>query len=80
MLTAKDFYDICCPNTDGYFKSLLYDFSQILIASEIFTKKICGELFCFLGNVLIGLYTTYIHKINNFRLVYCLKVDRYNRY
>jgi len=38
----------------------------------------CGEFFCFLGNMLIGVYTTYIQKINNFRLVvcspaYCLK-------
>jgi len=76
MLTAKDFYDICCPHTDGHFRSLLYDFSQILVASEVYTKKmtknavlqkICGDFFCFLGNVLIGVYTTYIHKINNFR-------------
>jgi len=87
-LTAKYFYDICCPYTDGYFRSLLYDFSQILVASEVFThtkmtknavlKKICGEFFCFLGNMLIGVYTTYIQKINNFRLLlcspaYCLK-------
>jgi len=30
-LTAKYFYNICCPYTDGYFRSLIYDFSQILI-------------------------------------------------
>jgi len=34
-LTAKDFYDIYCPYTDVYFRSLLYDFSQIWIASEV---------------------------------------------
>jgi len=44
-----------------------------------FYRKICGDFFCFVGNVLIGVYTTYIQKINNFRLVvcsraYCLKV------
>jgi len=51
---------------------------QFLIDSEVFTKKqfyrkICGDCFCFLGNVLIGVYTTYmyIQKINNFRLVVC---------
>jgi len=42
-LTAKDLYDICCPYINGYSKSLLYDFSQILIASEVlistFTKN-----------------------------------------
>jgi len=43
-----------------------------------FYRKICNEFFCFLGNVLIGVYTTYIQKLNNFSLVvcspaYCLK-------
>jgi len=37
VLTAKYYY-ICCPYTDGYFRRLLYDISQILIASEVFTK------------------------------------------
>jgi len=39
-LTAKDFYDICCLYTDGYFRSLLYDFSQILIASEVLISTV----------------------------------------
>jgi len=34
-LTTKNVYDICCPYTDGYFKSLFYNVSQILIASEV---------------------------------------------
>jgi len=45
-----------------------------------FTKKYTmhTHFFCFLGNVLISVYTTYIQKNNNFRLVdyspaYCLK-------
>jgi len=45
-----------------------------------FYKKIYGDFFCFLGNVLIGEYTIYIQKNNNFRLVvcspaYCLKEE-----
>jgi len=31
----QNVYDICCPDTDGYFRSLFYDISQILIASEV---------------------------------------------
>jgi len=70
-LTAKDLYDICCPYTDGYFRSLLYDFSQIMIASEVlistFTKNDkkcnCTEKSEILGNLLIGIFTTYIQKI-----------------
>jgi len=34
-LTTKDVYDICGPYTDGYFRSLLYNISQILIDSEL---------------------------------------------
>jgi len=34
-LTTKNVYDICCPYTDGNFRSLYYDISQILIASEV---------------------------------------------
>jgi len=71
-LTAKDFYDICYPYTDGYFRRLSYDFSQILIASEVlisvFTKHdknafyriICDDYFFgFLGNVLVYIQITY---------------------
>jgi len=36
-------FEICCPYTDGYFKSLYYDISQIWISSEVlistFTKQ-----------------------------------------
>jgi len=80
-LTTKNVY-ICCPYTDGYFKSLFYDISQILIASEVliskctkndkktqFYRKMCGDFFGFLGNMLIGVYTSYIQKINDFCLV-----------
>jgi len=28
-------FDICCPYTDGYFRSIFYDVSQISIASEV---------------------------------------------
>jgi len=42
-LTTKNVYAICCPYTDGYFRSLFYDMSQILIISEVlistYTKK-----------------------------------------
>jgi len=37
-------YDMCCPYTDGYFRSLLYDFSQILIASEALISKFTKKL------------------------------------
>jgi len=59
-LTTKNVYNICCPYTDGYFRSIFYDVSQILIASEVsiststkndkktqFYRKICGEFFLF---------------------------------
>jgi len=45
-----------------------------------FYRKICDDFFfCILENVLIGVHTTYIQKINNFRLevyspAYCLNV------
>jgi len=38
-LTSKDLYDICCPYTDSYVRSLLYNFSHVLIATEVFTKN-----------------------------------------
>jgi len=62
-LTTKNVYDICYPYTDGYFRSLFYDISQILIASEVlistytknnktkkpqFFRRICDNCFCFL--------------------------------
>jgi len=34
-LTTKNVYDICCPYTGGYFRSLFDDISQILMASEV---------------------------------------------
>jgi len=85
-LTTKNVYDIhflCCPYTDGYFRSIFYDISHILIASEvlistctkndkkhIFTEKYTVNFFGFLGNVLIGVHTNYIQKINNFTRIF----------
>jgi len=39
MLTAKDFYDICCPYTDGYFKAyIIWFFTDFDCFRSIYKK------------------------------------------